>query len=396
MNTKINANQADYDEDVIDLYELWQTIWMKRKFIFIFCSIAVVLTAIISLIMTPMYRSTTTVLPISSKPSMMGGMSDLAALAGLSMGGGDDTTKIMAVLNSRTIKEQVITEQELIKEIFEEDRPEDRNPMLWAIEEFEDMVSISSDKKTTLISISIEDENPERAMRIADSYVRSLKDILNSKSLSVSKIKRDFLEKQLVKAEKRMKKGQRRMVAFQKRTKLIDPGKQASGTFKFYSELVSKKTELEVKYQTMEAALATGSPMLKSLKRQLSIINKKISHLEGDGPERASAVPTLAGAPEKMSQYADRYRDIQISGTIYKTLVQMYEQAKLEEAREGIFIQVIDQPVVADKRFKPKRALMVLVAAFTSGFLAVFIIFFMEWINTIKEEKGLKQENPLF
>jgi len=323
-------------------------------------------------------------------------MSDLAALAGISMGGGDDTTKIMAVLNSRSIKEQVITEQGLIKIIFEDDIPADRNPMLATIEKFENMVSISSDKKTSLISIAIENENPELAKRIADSYVRSLKDLLNSKSLSVSKIKRDFLEKQLVKAEKKMKKGQRRMVAFQKRTKMIDPKEQASGAFKFYSELVAKRTELEVKYQTMEAALATGSPMLKSLKRQLSIINKKIAGLEGNGSGTPSAIPTLGGAPAKLSQYADRYRDIQISGTIYKTLLQMYEQAKLEEAREGIFVQVIDPPVVPDMKFKPKRALMVLVAAFTSGFMAVFIVFFMEWVHTLKEEKDPKHAKPLF
>ena len=386
MNTQDRNSFNQYDEDVIDLYELWQTIWKRKKFITIFCSAAVVLTAIVSLIMSPIFRAESTVLPISSKTNLLGGMSDLAALAGMSLGaGGDDTTKILAVLNSRTIKEIVITELDLIKVIFEDGPPENRNPMLATIEKFEDMVTVTSDKKSGLITIAFENKDPELSKKVVESYVRNLKDILNTKSLSVNKMKREFLEQQLKNADLRLKKGQSKMQRFQEKSKILEPKEQSKGAISFYTQLIAKRTELEVKKESMESALAPGSPMLKAIETQLKMINQRIRTMEGKGEN--SAIPSLGNAPGKLSRYADHYRELEVSATIYKTLLQLYEQSKLEEAQESLFVQVIDPPVLPDRKVKPKRALMVVVAGFTSLFMSIFIVFFIEWLENIKEEK---------
>ena len=74
---------------------------------------------------------------------------------------------------------------------------------------------------------------------------------------------------------------------------------------------------------------------------------------------------------------------------MYETLLKLYEQARLEEAQESLFVEVVDPPIAPDKRSKPKRALMVIVAGFTSGFLAVFIVFFMEWLRSVRREHGV-------
>jgi len=376
-----------YEDDTIDLYELWMTIWNKKKFIIIFCSAVVVLTIIMSLIMTPIFKAETTVIPVSSKSNMLGGMSDLAALAGFSMGGADnDIQKIMAVLNSRSVKETVIKKLDLIKVIFEDGVPKDRNPMLAAIEIFERQVDIVGDKKTGLISIAILNKDPELAKKICDTYVAELIEILNSKSLSVSQVKREFLERQLKTAELRLKKGQRGMAGFQKRTKMLQPVEQAKGTMELYAELIAKKTAFEVQLKSMESALSYDSPILKNLRNQISAIDKKLASIEGN--TNMGALPSIGGAPDKMVQYADYYRELEISKAIYETLLKLYEQAKLEEAQESLFVQVIDPAVVPDRKFKPKRTLMVIVAGFTSGFFAIFLVFFMKWLKELREGHG--------
>ena len=264
MNTY--QDKIPYEEDTIDLYELWQTLWSRRKFIIIFVSVSVILTAVISLIMTPVYKSETTVLPVSGKSNMLGGLSDIAAIAGLSVGGGgDDSQKVMAVLNSRTIKENVIKRLDLVKVILEE-VPENRDPMQACLEKFEKRVSISSDKKSGVISIAIEDEDPERARKIADVYVSDLKDILNSKSLTTNKMKRVFLEKQLRQTEKRLKKDQRVMARYQKKTKMLQPVDQAKGSMALLGELIAQKTKVDVQIKSMEIALIPGSHILKGEK----------------------------------------------------------------------------------------------------------------------------------
>ncbi len=385
MNTY--QDKIPYEEDTIDLYELWQTLWSRRKFIIIFVSVSVILTAVISLIMTPVYKSETTVLPVSGKSNMLGGLSDIAAIAGLSVGGGgDDSQKVMAVLNSRTIKENVIKRLDLVKVILEE-VPENRDPMQACLEKFEKRVSISSDKKSGVISIAIEDEDPERARKIADVYVSELKDILNSKSLTTNKMKRVFLEKQLRQTEKRLKKDQRVMARYQKKTKMLQPVDQAKGSMALLGELIAQKTKVDVQIKSMEIALSPGSPILKSLQSQRDEIEKKIQSIEGG--TSSGALPSLKDAPDRIVTFSEFYRNLEVSKAMYETLLKLYEQARLEEAQESLFVEVVDPPIAPDKRSKPKRALMVIVAGFTSGFLAVFIVFFMEWLRSVRREHGV-------
>ncbi|MCU0822130.1 MAG: hypothetical protein MUC95_06620, partial [Spirochaetes bacterium] len=94
--------------------------------------------------------------------------------------------------------------------------------------------------------------------------------------------------------------------------------------------------------------------------------------------------PYLKNIPEKLSNYADYYRELEVAKTIYKTLLGLYEQSKLEEAKEGIYVQVIDPAVVPDEKIKPKRAIMVIVAAVASFILSIFIVFFKEWLKDLK------------
>ena len=67
--------QRDFDQDdEINLLELWQVIWKRRKFIAYFVGVVVVLTAIVSLFMTNIYESKAVITPVDSKSSAGGGM----------------------------------------------------------------------------------------------------------------------------------------------------------------------------------------------------------------------------------------------------------------------------------------------------------------------------------
>jgi len=61
---------------------------------------------------------------------------------------------------------------------------------------------------------------------------------------------------------------------------------------------------------------------------------------------------------------------------VYENIVKAYEQAKIEEAKGSLYVQVIDDPNLPDIKYKPKRSLIVIVSAVTSFILAIFIVFF--------------------
>jgi uncharacterized protein involved in exopolysaccharide biosynthesis len=71
-------------------------------------------------------------------------------------------------------------------------------------------------------------------------------------------------------------------------------------------------------------------------------------------------------------EYVRRFRDLKYQETLYELLAKEFEVAKLDEAREGAIIQVVDAAVPPDKKASPHRTLIVIAVTILSFFVAVF------------------------
>jgi uncharacterized protein involved in exopolysaccharide biosynthesis len=91
--------------------------------------------------------------------------------------------------------------------------------------------------------------------------------------------------------------------------------------------------------------------------------------------------------PEAGLEYIRRLRDVKYYETIFELLAKQFEVAKLDEAREGSIIQVVDLAVLPDKKSFPPRALIVIGATVLTFFGAVL------WA-VLAESLACKQDNP--
>lgn len=386
MVNKRDENVNYLENDEINLIEIWEKIWRNKKFLIIFSFSIVFLTAIFSLLMDNIYRSESTIITISSSKS--GGLSSYAAIAAvaginLPLAGDADTNKIMAILKSRSIKEAIVKDLGLIKLLNEEPIPEKRDPMLYTIEKLDKMITIKDDKKTQVINIGVEYKNREIAREINKALIKKLEHILNEKSLTIQKLNRVFLEEQVKLSGERLIKLQEKMAKFQKDTKILSPDSQVKGLMDLYGNLVAKKIETQVKLKSMESAFDKNNPQVKALREQLSAINSQISQLEQK--TNIKGIPSISEIPESIVNYSQILQDLNVAKAVYEALVKAYEQAKIEEVRDNLYIQVIDEPSLPDQKVKPKRRIMVIVSGFTSLFLGIFIIFLRDWIKANKE-----------
>ena len=288
-----------FEEDEIDLYELWQRLKKRGKLIVSVFLAGVTLAVVISLIMTPIYRSEALLLPVSNQPSL--GITQLASeFLGVQSSGGDLSSKIMAILRSRTIKERVVKRLNIVDVLLEE-KPENRDPVNVAVDMLEGMVRVNSDRKTGAITLQVDYKDPELAAKIAQAYIEELKKILEEKALTVAKANRIFLEKQLAETEKELKEKLKLLASFQKREKVIVPQEQVKGSIELYSELVSRKIALQVKLRELESVLSPSSPQILALKEQIKAIDKQLHEIENSTGN--TAIPSLGSAPEKITEY---------------------------------------------------------------------------------------------
>src|SRR6185437_4796172 len=71
--------------------------------------------------------------------------------------------------------------------------------------------------------------------------------------------------------------------------------------------------------------------------------------------------------PQAGLEYVRRLRDVKYYEAIFEVLARQLEIAKVDEAREGAFIQVVDPAVAPEEKSFPKRG-QFLIAAIAVGF----------------------------
>jgi len=383
QENKALKNQEICQEDEIDLFELFQIIWNNRFFIAKIVFGITILTAIISFILPKTYTSESVIVPVT-KSSSGSGLSAIAALAGLPVGGDQATANVVAVLNSNTLRERVIKDLNLLDEILKDKKNEFKRPYQEAGIRLKDNIKINEDKKNGTIKIEVDWKDPDKAQKINESIIKNLRQILNEKSFTVAKMNRIFYENELNKTLESLKLAMNKLNEYQKIKKVIMPEQQLQSQLALYGSLISEKIELEGKLRNLSNIYNPEAPQIKEIQTRLAYINQKISEIEGEINTKSpiSTEKTLEALPD----YMQLYLQVQQLKGKYEVLAKLLEQSRLDELKENLYVEVIDNPTYPEKPSKPKKKLMVAVAFASSLFLAIFIVFIREYVRSRRME----------
>jgi len=384
--------EIDEREDEINLLDLWRGIRRRWKIITLIFFAAVVVAAVVSLVMTPIYQAKTTLMPVESSGSQMSSalrsLGSLPFVGGMVPGiAGASGDKLVAVLKSRTVAEDVIKALDLIRVLFEE--PQDEPPTLQdAIRVLsEGMTEIADDKKG-LISIAVEYKDPELAAAIANRYTVALQRFLSENALSMAKRNRIFIEDQLHAVKTELQDAEEAMMTFQTDKKIVAMDAQTEASIRALAELKAQVTAKEVELGVLKQFATPTNPDVVRVEDQLRELRKQLAMLEKKGPNpEADAFPSLSAAPELGLQYIRLKRDAVTQQKVFELLTQQLEIAKIEEAKEDIAFQVIDTAIPPEKRIKPKRTLNVMLAGVVSLFAGIFLVFFLEYLENMKKRE---------
>lgn len=380
-NDQLTLNS--FEEDEINLLDLLLVLLKHKEMILKIVFSVMILSAIVSLVWPKSYIATAKILPpqeqsssVSSLLSQVGG--SLGGIASGILGGESTSDMYVGILKSRTVADNIIKKYDL-KELY------DKKYMVDVYEELSGMSSFSVDQKSQIISISVEDKDPQRASDMANSYVEELDIINRTVNITEGQRKRIFLEKRLQKVKEDLIKAETDLKAFQEKYKLVSIDEQAKvaieGAAAIKAEIIAAETELQV-FKDFGTEKQNEAIMLQS---KINELQKQLSKIESGSGENEFYIP-FDELPELGLQLARLMREFKIQESVFELLTSQYEIAKIEEAKDVNTIQVLDRAVPPDKKAKPKRKLIVILSTFMAIIFSVFLVFILEFIDKVKTE----------
>lgn len=368
-------------ENGINLLDYLLLLLKHKNTIFKATAVAAVLACITAFFLPNIYISTARILPPvgdnGGLSAMLAGsgVGDLAALAGISVG--NTTGDLYAgMLQSRTIADAVIDRFQLM-EVY------DQEYRLKTYEKLSQHVAISLGKNDGIISISVEDEDPQRASDMANAYVEELKKINVRLNLSSAGRERVFLEERLVEIKQDLAQAEDRLKVFQEQNKAIRIDAQATAIIDAIAALKAQLTSKEVELGILLSYQTEQNPQVKALREGIAQLKNQLKNLERT-PDGKSVSEDIFIATSEVPvlgiQYARLMRDFKVEETLFELLTKQYEVAKITEARSTSTIQVLDEAFPPDRKSKPKRSLIVILVTFATGFVTIFVVFTQECI----------------
>jgi tyrosine-protein kinase Etk/Wzc len=383
--TNQEISQSSTTDSEVSLLDVTVLLVQHKRFIVRFVLGAALLAVAIALLLPIRYEAKVVLLPPSSQSSsiasaLLGQLGNLGSLGSLSavaggLGMKTPTDMYVSLLKSRTVEDATIQRFGLMAE-YHEKRLSD------ARKEFERRTEVVSGQKDGLIRVTVEDREPERAAELANGYVEEFQKLSASLAITEAARRRLFFEQQLQPAKEQLAAAEESMRKTQQSTGVLQIDSQARALIESTAVLRAQVVAKEVQIQGMRSFATEDNPDLVLAKQQLSALQSQLEHLAGSQHDTGSDIVLSKGRVTGAGmEYLRRYRDLKYNETVYELLTKELEIAKLDEAREGEIVQVVDTAIPPDKKSSPHRTLIVIGMTVLAFFVAVFWVIVREGLQ---------------
>jgi len=255
--------------------------------------------------------------------AMLGQLGGLASLAG---GGGaasmlglknpDDL--YIGLLQSESVMDGIVQRFDLMR-LYKAKKLSDARNVLTS------NTKITSEK-SSLISISVKDHDAKRAAAMANAYVSGLHDLLLHLAVTSAAQRRMFFEQQVEEVKSKLTDAEVALEKTEMKTGIILPEGQAAAVISTIMQLQAKISASEVELGALRTSATDQNPEVITLQSQITALRGQLANFEKGHPGVAAI------------------------------------EGKVDEAREGQVIQVVDPALVPDRRSWPLRTLLTLLA----------------------------------
>jgi tyrosine-protein kinase Etk/Wzc len=370
MTNSVNDSQSPdgnlpmglQDEDEISLLDLLQTI-VENLRLLVLGPLAVGFTALgISFLIPPTYTAKTQFLPPqqqqSAAASMLASLGSLGGLAGAVGGIKNPADQYIAYMKSVTLQDSLIDRFKLLDRYESKTKTDARLALAGSVR--------TASGKDGLISVEVDDKDPKFAADLANAHVEELGKLLVKLATTEAQQRRLFFEKQLTLAKDKLIQSEIALKATGVSGSVLKSNPVSAVAA--VAGLQASVTAQEVKLGAMRGYLAESAPDFKLAMSELSNLRAQLA-------KQAQDSPSIGGKASTEGDYITKYREFKYHETLFELFSKQFEIAKVDEAREGAVIQVLDTAQTPERKAKPKKAMIAIIATLASGFALILFVF---------------------
>jgi len=353
-------------------------LWEQRRLLIRAAGLAFLLSLLIAFLIPKRYESTARIMPPENAgpgtalfAALAGrGMNDLGSLgtiAGSLLGARTSGPLYVDLLRCATVSGDLIDRFQL-QQVY------GKRYRIDAARKLARRTTISEDKRSGVISVTVEDPDPRRARDIAQSYLDELNLLVNRTNTSSARQERIFIEHRLASARDDLARAQTDMSEFASTHSTIDIKEQTRASVEAAARLQAQLIVEQSSLDSLRQIYGDENVRVRSARVRIVDLQRELARLNGtsdplpadDNPGSNSSLtasalyPPLRQIPRLAVPYADIYRRVRVQESVFEMLTQQYEIARIQEAKEIPVVRVIDSPAIPEKKSFPPRALFTL------------------------------------
>ena len=380
---ELTPEMPDRAAQEISLLDVAILLAERKRLILYFFAVCTTIGVALALLLPKRYTATVTLLPPQQSSSVssalaaqLGNLSGLATIAGGTLGF-KPSDLFVGMLRGRTVEDAMIQRFNLMGEYHKHNLEDTRLA-------FEKHTDVDGAAKDSMIHISVEDRDPRRAAELANGYVDELRKLSQRLAITEASQRRLFFEQQLVQAKDSLADAEEELKRTEQSTGVIELTGQARALIESASSLRAQIAAKEVEIQGMQTYATSQNAGVIQAQQELASLRQQLSKLGGSEESAGGLIVPKGKVPQASLEYIRKLREVKYRETIFEILARQFELAKLDEAKQGAVIQVVDFAIPPDKRSFPKRTLMVIVAAVVGILFGVFAALISAALNYLK------------
>lgn len=245
--------------------------------------------------------------------------------------------------------------------------------------------------KDGLIRIRITDKDPKRAADLTNGYIQQFQQFSRSLAFGEASKRRSFFEKQLADEKEKLTESEENLRKTEQASGAVELGAQTQALIQSAAALRAQVAAKQVEVDSIRSYAGNGNVQLIQAEGELAALRGQLQKISGTNADSsAGLLLPKSQLPQTELDFIRDTRDVKYHETLFAILSRQLEDARLDEAKQGTSVQIIDNARIPDLPSSPASYIKVLFGTVVGLFLGCMIVITRHVFAKLRAEQGVE------